>query len=89
MTYRAVVSTFDAALRCVRARLGIAVVPREVAEPLAHSFALRLVPLTDAWAARRFSICFRSDAALSPSARLLVDHLSGQAAPSAQQSSHN
>lgn len=89
LTYRAVVSTFDAALRCVRARLGIAVVPREVAEPLAHSFALRLVPLTDAWAARRFSICFRSDAALSPSARLLVDHLSRQAAPSAQQSSHN
>src|SRR5215207_7061964 len=30
LTYRAVVSTFDAALRCVRAGLGIAVVPREV-----------------------------------------------------------
>ncbi|CAN5374368.1 LysR substrate-binding domain-containing protein [soil metagenome] len=75
VTYRALVSTFDAELRCVRANLGIAVVPREVVEPLAHNFGLRVIPLTDAWAERNFSICFRNDAALSPAARLLLTHL--------------
>lgn len=33
------------------------------------------MPLTDAWARRRFAICFRGEAALSPSAQLLVAHL--------------
>lgn len=33
------------------------------------------MPLTDAWARRRFSICFRDAQSLSPAARLLVDHL--------------
>jgi DNA-binding transcriptional LysR family regulator len=83
LSYRAVVSTFDAALRCVRANLGIAVVPREVADPLAASFGLRVVPLSDAWAERRFAICFRSEAHLSPAAKLLVEHLRDRAAASA------
>ncbi|MDQ8034763.1 MAG: LysR family transcriptional regulator [Bordetella sp.] len=73
--YRAVVSTFDASLRCVRAGLGIAVMPREVAEPLASSFHVEVVPLSDPWAQRRLVICFRDQAALSPAARLLVEHL--------------
>jgi len=80
LNYRAVVSTFDAALRCVRARLGIAVVPREVVEPVAAGFGLRTVALDDAWAQRRFAICFRSEDSLSPSARLLVAHLQRLAA---------
>jgi len=80
LSYRAVVSTFDAALRCVRANLGIAVVPREVVEPLAASFGLRVVPLADAWAERRFAICFRSESNLSPAGKLLVVHLRDRAA---------
>jgi DNA-binding transcriptional LysR family regulator len=83
LSYRAAVSTFDAALRCVRANLGIAVVPREVIDPLAASFGLRVVPLSDAWAERRFAICFRSEANLSPAAKLLVAHLRDRAAGSA------
>jgi DNA-binding transcriptional LysR family regulator len=75
LSYRAVVSTFDAALRCVRAGLGIAVVPREVVDPMVQSFGLRVVPLSDTWAERRFAICFRSEANLSPAAQLLVAHL--------------
>jgi len=78
--YRAVVSTFDAALRCVRAGLGIAVVPREIAQPFALGGALRIVALTDAWARRRFAICIRDEAQLSPAARLLVKHLSSRQA---------
>lgn len=75
LSYRAVVSTFDAALRCVRAGLGIAVVPREVVDPVVQSLGLRVVPLSDAWAERRFAICFRSETNLSPAAKLLVAHL--------------
>ena len=79
LSYRAVVSTFDASLRCVRANLGIAVVPVEVAEPVAAVHGLKLLPLTDAWARRRFAICFRDEKELSPAARLLVAHLHAQA----------
>lgn len=83
--YRAVVSTFDASMRCVRANLGISVVPREVAEPVAESLGIRVVPLTDTWAQRRFALCFQEKARLSPAARLLVAHLQAAAeAPPAQ-----
>lgn len=81
--YRAVVSTFDASLRCVRAGLGIAVVPREVAEPIAQTVGVRVVPLADPWAHRRIVICFRDEDSLSPAARMLVEHLeaASRAAP--------
>lgn len=75
VNYRAVVSTFDASMRCVRAGLGIAVVPREVAAPVAASLGVRVLPLTDGWAQRRFAICFHDAKKLSPAARMLVEHL--------------
>ena len=49
--------------------------PAELAAPYAEAFDLRVVPLTDAWARRRFAICCRSPEALTPAARLLVEHL--------------
>ena len=79
LNYRAVVSTFDASLRCVRANLGIAVVPREVAEPMASAYELKVLPLTDRWAQRSFTLCFVDEKQLSPAARLLVGHLVGRA----------
>lgn len=75
--YRAVVSTFDASLRCVRAGLGLAIVPAEIAAPFVPTFGLRVVPLSDEWARRRFAVCFRNLESLSPAARLLVEHLAG------------
>jgi len=75
LRHRIQVSTFDAACRNVAAGLGIAVVPREAAETFARALALRLVPLTDAWAQRRFVICMRSRESLTAAARLLVDYL--------------
>ena len=75
IAYRAVISTFDAALRCVQAGLGVAVVPREIARRSGGLSRMKIVPLKDAWARRRFAICFRSHERLSPAARLLVDHL--------------
>jgi len=76
INYRAVVSTFDASLRCVRAGLGLAVMPREIAQMSGDRARLKIVPLKEAWARRRFAICFKDHAQLSPAARLLVEHLS-------------
>ncbi len=73
--HRIQVSTFDAACRNVAAGLGIAIVPREVAEAHARSPGLRILKLTDAWATRRFVICLRSRETLTAAARLLVDYL--------------
>jgi DNA-binding transcriptional LysR family regulator len=79
VNYRAVVSTFDASLRCVRAGLGIAVVPLEVARPVADSVGVKIVPLSNPWARRRFVLCFQDEKKLSPAARLLVAHLEARA----------
>jgi len=59
------------------------VMPNEVAKPLVASLGLRVVPLAEAWAERRFAICFRSEHNLSPAAKLLVAHLGERAALSA------
>lgn len=79
MVYRALVSNFEASLRVVRANLGLSIIPREIAEPYAATFGLKVVPLTDPWAARRFAICFRDRATLPRAAALLVDYLHGVA----------
>ncbi|HEX9719665.1 MAG TPA: LysR family transcriptional regulator [Ramlibacter sp.] len=79
LTFRVIVSSFEAALRVVRARLAISVMPREIAEPYAATHGLRVVPLTDPWAQRRFTLCYRDELLLTPAARLLVDHLGSMA----------
>ena len=75
LRHRIQVTTFDAACRNVGAGLGIAIVPRESAEPYAQALGLRILPLTDPWAERRFVICMRSRESLSAVAGLLVDYL--------------
>ena len=75
ITYRMVAATFDAALRVVRSQLAIAVLPAELSAPYAEAFDLAVTPLSDPWARRRFAICCRDERALTPAARLLVDHL--------------
>lgn len=72
---RMVAATFDAALRVVRSQLAIAVLPAELSAPYADAFGLKVTPLTDAWARRRFAICARDPQLLTPAARLLVEHL--------------
>jgi DNA-binding transcriptional LysR family regulator len=73
--YRVIVSNFEAAMRVVRADLGISVVPVEVATAYAKTWDLRVIPLKEPWAQRRFTLCFRDEAALSPAARLLLAQL--------------
>lgn len=79
MRYRVVVSNFDAAFRVVGAGLGISVVPRQVASMYVSAGQVRLVPLLDPWAQRRFAVCFRASGGLTPAAQRLLDFLCDQA----------
>jgi DNA-binding transcriptional LysR family regulator len=75
LTYRSIVTSFEAELRVVRAELGISVVPKEIAQTYAGAMGLKIIPLEDTWARRAFAICFREEASLPTAARLLVDYL--------------
>jgi len=81
LVHRVIVTNFEAALRVVRAGLAISVVPREVAGDFTRAYGLKLLPLDEAWAQRRFIICFRDEEALPPAAQLLVEHLTAHAHP--------
>ncbi|WP_284619544.1 LysR family transcriptional regulator [Aquabacterium humicola] len=80
VSYRVIVSTFDASFRVVAAGLGVSVVPVEVGASYAQLLGLRIIPLTDAWAERRFAVCFRPLDTLPPAAQRLVEHLVARAA---------
>lgn len=75
VSYRVVVSNFDAALRVVAANLAIGIVPFEVGSPYARMLGVKLIALTDSWAQRRFTVCFQNIENLQPAARRMVDHL--------------
>ncbi|MBC5767213.1 LysR family transcriptional regulator [Ramlibacter albus] len=76
--YRVVVNNFEAALRVVRAGLAVCLVPKEVAEIYATMYELKIIPLSEPWAERRFIIVYRDEATLTPAAQLLVDHLAAK-----------
>lgn len=78
VSYRVIVSSFDAAFRVVAAGLGISVVPVEVAETYRPVLAIKIIPLTDSWAQRQFVVCFKDFDALQPAAQRMVDYLSRQ-----------
>ncbi|MEP6875186.1 MAG: LysR substrate-binding domain-containing protein [Burkholderiales bacterium] len=80
VSYRVVVSNFDAAFRVVAANLAISIVPFEVGSPYARMLGVKLIPLTDRWAQRRFTVCFQNIENLQPAARRMVDHLAERAA---------
>jgi DNA-binding transcriptional LysR family regulator len=78
--YRAIVSNFDAAFRVVAANLGISVVPQEVGRTYARMLDLCMIPLTDAWAQRRFIVCCRDFESMQPAAQRMMEHLVARAA---------
>lgn len=80
VSYRVIVSNFDAALRVVAANLGVCVVPLEVGRRSAVGADIALIPIADAWAERSFAICFRQLETLPPASRRLVGHLEARAA---------
>jgi DNA-binding transcriptional LysR family regulator len=67
--------SFDGICRMVESRAGIAVVPASAAKRLRRIMAIRIIPLEDAWALRRLSICVRSLGELPTHAGRLVAHL--------------
>jgi DNA-binding transcriptional LysR family regulator len=75
---RIVVTNFEAALRVVRAGLAISLVPREVAEIYAQAYGLKIIPLAEPWAERRFIVIYRDADSLSAAGHLLADHLASQ-----------
>jgi DNA-binding transcriptional LysR family regulator len=85
LAYRIQVSGLETACRIVAAGLGIAVLAVEAVAPAARAPDLRLVPLSDEWARRRFVICSRPDSLLSATTRLLIEHLRTQALPGSDQ----
>lgn len=80
LMHRVIVTNFEAAMRVVRADLAIAVVPREVTPLHAQAWGLKILPLTEAWARRRFVLCHRGEDTLTPAAQLLLEALSAYAA---------
>ena len=80
MRYRIQVSTVDAACRIVAAELALAIVPQEEARGMQQQLGLKVIPLSNAWARRKFVICVRDEAGLSVPARLLVDSFRASAA---------
>ncbi|MDR3454631.1 MAG: LysR family transcriptional regulator [Rhodoferax sp.] len=80
VSYRVIVSNFDAAFRVVAANLAISVVPVEVGGPYASMLGIKVIPLTDAWAQRSFAVCFQNFDALQPAAQRMVNHLAERAA---------
>ena len=70
------VSGLETACRMVRSGVGVAIVP----EAVARRGACRWVPLSDAWALRRLTLCVRRAADLSAHAGQLLAHLAAGSA---------
>jgi DNA-binding transcriptional LysR family regulator len=69
------VSGLEAVCRMVESGVGVAVVPEAAARRVGETAAIRSVPLSDAWALRRLTLCARSISALPAHAQQLVRHL--------------
>ncbi|UDM53956.1 LysR substrate-binding domain-containing protein [Cupriavidus sp. MP-37] len=78
LTYRIRVSSFDSACSLVAAKAGICIMPTRVAEVYRSSLQLRIIPLSDDWAARHLMLVFKRYDSLSLQARAFVDFLSAR-----------
>lgn len=74
------VPSYDALSLMVAAGMGIAVMPRLVAERYQQLDRIRMLALHEPWARREIRICVRSLDSLAPAARLFVEHLRAPAA---------
>lgn len=83
ISYRVIVSNFDASFRVVAAGLGVSVVPRQVAGLYVSSGQVQIVSLSNDWAQREFAVCWRPGGDVSPAALRLAEFLVRQARPAA------
>jgi DNA-binding transcriptional LysR family regulator len=70
------VRTFEGICQMAAQGVGLGIVPEPAARRCRRSMAISVVKLTDSWATRCLSVCFRSDEDLTPVAADLVAHLS-------------
>lgn len=80
LSYRVEVSSLDAAVRFIAARLGAAVLPIEGVIGHSKSSSLALLPLSNEWAKRQYVIITRPEVGQTTPARKLVEYLGNQAA---------
>jgi len=73
LRFRAEVGSFEAVCRMIEARVGIGIVPELSARRYARTLAIRVIPLSDAWAVRELQVCVRALQQLPAFARDLVD----------------
>ncbi|RVT93059.1 LysR family transcriptional regulator [Sphingomonas crocodyli] len=78
INYRVRLRSFDAVARLVEAGVGLGIVPLAAAA-LCRATGIATIPLSDGWADRELLICAADFKALSPHARLFVDHVVGAA----------
>lgn len=79
ISYRVIVSNFDAAFRVVAANLGVSVVPIQVTLSYASLLGVKIIPLTDTWATRRFAVCYRDESMLQPATLRMIEYLASKA----------
>jgi DNA-binding transcriptional LysR family regulator len=79
--YRILMSTLEAAIAVAESGLVISIVPVEIAARHAMAGKICVIPLTDSWAHRQFSICCRARRALPKHAAAFVAHLLETAKP--------
>jgi molybdate transport repressor ModE-like protein len=66
---------FEAVCRMVESGVGVAVLHEAVARRCQRSMAIRLIPLTDPWAGRHFTVCHRKFISLPAHAQRLLESL--------------
>jgi Transcriptional regulator len=71
---RVQVKSFEAICALIDAGLGIGVLPAVAAQSFGNRLRLKLVPLSDSWAARQMYVCVR-DEPLPATVQRLLDHL--------------
>jgi DNA-binding transcriptional LysR family regulator len=70
--------TFDGLCRLAEAEVGLAIMPETAARAWRRSMHIAAVRLSDSWATRSLSLCFRDYGALSAHARGLVRGLADE-----------
>jgi DNA-binding transcriptional LysR family regulator len=71
------VRTLEGICQMAAQSVGLGIVPEPAARRCRKSMPITLIRLTDSWATRRLSVCFRAQEDLTPAATDLVAHLSG------------
>jgi DNA-binding transcriptional LysR family regulator len=77
LNYRVRVPGFDAQLRLIERGVGVALMPEATAQRGARTMAIEVLPLADAYLARRLLICVPRSSALPLHTQALVEQLQG------------